>query len=190
MKKINNGCRLLIFYMMEGIKKVNWKNMEFCDSLVSQTPLKSKMATIFRQKTGWPGNARTQLLRIKAVKKCYDKLYGMSEGFCKNVSHEFFMVEKYNFSNFEHIFLFRTPLIWSLINISNIPSDIPENFLLCNHCENIMPLLQTIIEIQHFPCLKIVKFCTLSNRSMKFPTSGKNYVDNKTIYCGTPRKNP
>ena len=26
MKKINNGCRLLIFYMMEGIKKVNWKN--------------------------------------------------------------------------------------------------------------------------------------------------------------------
>ena len=30
-------------------------------------------------------------------------------------------------------------------------SDSPENFLLCNHCENIMPLLQTIIEIQHFP---------------------------------------
>ena len=26
MKKINNGGRLLIFYMMEGIKKVNWKN--------------------------------------------------------------------------------------------------------------------------------------------------------------------
>ena len=25
-KKINNGGRLLIFYMMEGIKKVNWKN--------------------------------------------------------------------------------------------------------------------------------------------------------------------
>ena len=24
--KINNGGRLLIFYMMEGIKKVNWKN--------------------------------------------------------------------------------------------------------------------------------------------------------------------
>ena len=23
---------------------------------------------------------------------------------------------------------------------------------------------------------------------MKFPTSGKNYVDNKTIYWGTPRK--
>ena len=23
---------------------------------------------------------------------------------------------------------------------------------------------------------------------MKFPTSGKNYVDNKTIYCGTPQK--
>ena len=78
--------------------------------------------------------------------------------------------------------------IWSLIKISKISSDSPENFLLCNHCENIMPLLQTIIEIQHFPCLKIVKFCTLSNRSMKFPTSGKNYVDNKTIYCGTPQK--
>ena len=60
--------------------------------------------------------------------------------------------------------------------------------MLCNHCENIMPLLKTIIEIQHFPCLKIVKFCTLSNRSMKFPASGKNDVDNKTIYCGTPRK--
>ena len=60
--------------------------------------------------------------------------------------------------------------------------------MLCNHCENIMLLLQTIIEIQHFPCLKIVKFCTLSNRSMKCPTSGKNYVDNKTIYCGTPGK--
>ena len=27
MKKINNGGRLLIFYMMEGIKKVNWKNI-------------------------------------------------------------------------------------------------------------------------------------------------------------------
>ena len=27
MKKINNGGRLLIFYMMEGIKKVNWKNL-------------------------------------------------------------------------------------------------------------------------------------------------------------------
>ena len=26
MKKINNGGRLLIFYMMEGIKKVNRKN--------------------------------------------------------------------------------------------------------------------------------------------------------------------
>ena len=26
MKKINNGGRLLILYMMEGIKKVNWKN--------------------------------------------------------------------------------------------------------------------------------------------------------------------
>ena len=26
MKKINNGGRLLIFYMMEGIKKVNLKN--------------------------------------------------------------------------------------------------------------------------------------------------------------------
>ena len=26
MKKINNGGKLLIFYMMEGIKKVNWKN--------------------------------------------------------------------------------------------------------------------------------------------------------------------
>ena len=26
MKKINNGGRLLIFYMMESIKKVNWKN--------------------------------------------------------------------------------------------------------------------------------------------------------------------
>ena len=26
MKKINNGGRLLIFYMMKGIKKVNWKN--------------------------------------------------------------------------------------------------------------------------------------------------------------------
>ena len=26
MKKNDNGCRLLIFYMMEGIKKVNWKN--------------------------------------------------------------------------------------------------------------------------------------------------------------------
>ena len=90
--------------------------------------------------------------------------------------------------NFQHIFLFLPPLIWSLIKISKIPSDSPENFLLCNHCENIMPLLQTIIEIQHFPCLKIVKFCTLSNRSMKFPTSGKNYVDNKTIYCGTPGK--
>ena len=60
--------------------------------------------------------------------------------------------------------------------------------VMCNHCENIMPPLRTIIEIQHFPCLKIVKFCTLSNRSMKFPTSGKNDVNNKTIYCGTPRK--
>ena len=27
MKKNNNGGRLLIFYMMEGIKKVNWKNL-------------------------------------------------------------------------------------------------------------------------------------------------------------------
>ena len=26
MKEFNNGGRLLIFYMMEGIKKVNWKN--------------------------------------------------------------------------------------------------------------------------------------------------------------------
>ena len=26
MKKINNGCRLLISCMMEGIKKVNFKN--------------------------------------------------------------------------------------------------------------------------------------------------------------------
>ena len=26
MKKINNGCRLLISYMMESIKKVNLKN--------------------------------------------------------------------------------------------------------------------------------------------------------------------
>ena len=75
-----------------------------------------------------------------------------------------------------------------MIKISKIPSDSPENFLLCNHCENIMPLLQTIIEIEHFPWLKIVKFCTLSNKSMKFPTSGKNDVDNETIYCGTPRK--
>ena len=87
-----------------------------------------------------------------------------------------------------NIFFYFAPLIWSLIKISKIPSDSPENFLLCNHCENIMPLLQTIIEIQHFPCLKIVKFCTLSKRSMKFPTSGKNYVDNKTICCGKPRK--
>ena len=27
MKKINNGCRLLILYMMEDIKKVNFKNV-------------------------------------------------------------------------------------------------------------------------------------------------------------------
>ena len=64
-------------------------------------------------------------------------------------------------------------MIWSLIKISKIPSDSPENFLLCNYCENIMPLLQTIIETQHFPFLKIVKFCTLSNRSIKYSTSGK-----------------
>ena len=89
---------------------------------------------------------------------------------------------------FNIFFYFGPPLIWSLNKISKIPSDSPENFLLCNHCENIMPLLQTIIEIQHFPCIKIVKFCTLSNRSMKFPTSGKNDVDCETIYCGTPRK--
>ena len=46
--------------------------MEFCDSLVSLTPLKSKMAAKFRWKTGWPGNARTETSendsnKIKAV---------------------------------------------------------------------------------------------------------------------------
>ena len=82
------------------------------------------------------------------------------------------------FKFWTYFFISAPPLIWSLIKISKIPSDSPENFLLCNHCENIMPLLQTIIEIQHFPCLKIVKFCTLSNRSMKFPTSGnKNTLE-------------
>ena len=46
--------------------------MEFCDSLVSLTHLKSKMAAKFRWKTGWPGNARTPTSehdsnKIKAV---------------------------------------------------------------------------------------------------------------------------
>ena len=73
--------------------------MEFCDSLVSLTPLKSKMAAKFRWKTGWPGNARTQLLRMIAIRskqfqKCYDKLQGLSEGFCKIVTDDFFIAEK------------------------------------------------------------------------------------------------
>ena len=67
MKKISNGCRLLIFYMMEGIKKVNWKNGILWLFSVTD-PLKSKMAAKFRWKTGWPGNARTQLLRMIAMK--------------------------------------------------------------------------------------------------------------------------
>ena len=69
MKKINNGGRLLIFYMIEGIKKRKWiEKMEFCDSLESLTPLKSKMAAKLRWKTGWPGNATTHLLRMIAIR--------------------------------------------------------------------------------------------------------------------------
>ena len=67
MKKINNGGRLLIFYMMEGIKKVNLKNGILWLFSVTD-PLKSKMAAKFRWKTGWPGNARTQLLRMIAIR--------------------------------------------------------------------------------------------------------------------------
>ena len=67
MKKINNGYRLLISYMMEGIKKVNLKNGILWLFSVTD-PLKSKMATMFRWKTGWLGNARTQLLRMIAIK--------------------------------------------------------------------------------------------------------------------------
>ena len=96
---------------------------------------------------------------------------------CKDCQRDFvklllmiFLLRKNkNFQILNIFFYFDPPLIWSLIKILKIPSDSPGNFLLCNHCENIMPILQTIIEIQHFPCVKIVKFCTLSNRSMKFP---------------------
>ena len=78
------------------------------------------------------------------------------------------------------------PLIWSLIKISKIPSDSPENFLLCNHCENIMPLLQTIIEIQHFPCLKIVKFCTLSKERCTLARAGCVRARTAGSACGKP----
>ena len=66
-KKINNGCRLLMSYMMEGFKKVNLKNGILWLFSVTD-PLKSKMATIFRRKTGWLGNATTQLLIMIAIK--------------------------------------------------------------------------------------------------------------------------
>ena len=40
MKEINNGCRHLILYMMEGIKKVNLKNVFFysLESLTLSNP--------------------------------------------------------------------------------------------------------------------------------------------------------
>ena len=158
--------------------------MEFCDSLVTLPPppkkkkkkKKSKMATKFRRKTGWPGNARTQLLRMIAISSFWNVMTNYKDcqrDFVKLLLKIFLLRKNKKFQILNIFFYFGPPLIWSLIKISKIPSDSPENFLLCNHCENIMPLLQTIIEMQHFPCLKIVKFCTLSNRSMKFRTSGK-----------------